>query len=337
MDEDEPLAALVMAARTGALTNFVLSAIEASGHRLGTGAADELRRKRVRQDGYLDIIQLFDGDDRVRCVKGPSIAKRYPDGLLRKVGDLDLVAADEHALWGAVYKIMQHKSISSDDVTVTLFGHPERHTLVCLRWPGEDDLLDPDCGVDVCTAAFAGDRAAVPIRPDLPADQFTADLLMLAEQRFQREFGPADALDVAILGRCVPVPLNAIRDTAARYHLAPELDDLIRFAADRGDVGGLGDLLPLLTDEADRERARRSTWSAREAQDVDDHAAPMGGLLVRSSEWRHELNRARLVDTGGEAILRTPLGDYLLTRDQIVTMDRYTVAQSEAARLPELS
>jgi hypothetical protein len=340
LDEDEPLWSLMRQARLSSWTlpQLVLSILDRDGHPLSAGARDELDRAAARQRDYAQVESLLCTTGRARVVKGPSLARRYPAGLVRPVGDLDLVVPAEDALWPAVHTLLVQRRV--EDIYVTLFGHPQRHTLVTAWWPAADPIMDPPLGVELSTAAFGGNQDCVPSRTDLPADSFLADLLSLAEERFQRPFTAKDIIDVAVLGGVQAPRAAQIVAAAAHHMLAPELAELLELARTRVEMGTLTTAAGLLGGPAERERARRAAWQVPTPRTGLDPVTtvlasgkPLGGLRLGELGWREGYCPSVVHTFEGGALLRTPVGDYLLSGDEVVSRHRHSAATAELARL----
>jgi hypothetical protein len=332
VDEDEPLHELVTAARNDgqSVLHLLLSVLERDGARLGSGATDELARARDRAAEY-DLIRSAVGQvTTAQVVKGPSLGRHYPQGLRRPVGDLDLVVADEESLWLAIRAITE--TVEVEHIDVTLLGAERQHLLIALSWPAKDRFLDPDCSVDISTAAFTGDLKTVGCRPRLPDDPLLADLLSLAEERFQRPFTAKDIIDVLVLAALDLPPAGAIVQAADELLLAPELSELLVTASKQVALGPLAEVIPLAQDPAVREKARRSE-AERAGVPADD--PPLYGMLLQRTAWRQELRRAVVHDFVSGTLLRAPVGDYLLVSQEIVTRPQFDAAIGELSSLGE--
>lgn len=343
VSEDAPLWMIVDAARKkkSSLPPLILSMVEREGETLGSGSCDELRRTRNRHDTYVAVASTVTSNVPARIMKGPSIANCYPTGLVRPVGDLDLVVPDEETLWQAVDLVIgQHHSA---EMYVTLFGHPDRHILVTLEWPADDPFMDPDLTVEICTAAFPGDHGAVGIRPGLPHNQSLANLVALGEERFQRTFGVTDVLDVLVLGGTNLPAVNEIVATVDAYQLAPEIDELLGLAHEYiGATSILGDVATRLDDAVGPEQARRRQWVAQTVEPGMDRleaalatGKSVGGLLLRRTDPEPAMRRCTTHNFMTGTILRTPVGDYLLSSEPVVTRAQYDAALAYLSQLGE--
>lgn len=328
VDEGETPDVLVRAARlqSWALPALLLSMFEKEGHALGVGSSGELRRMKARRSRYAELLTEIEARTAVRVLKGPSISRHYPAGLLRPVGDLDLVVAEEAELWEVVRTAVDRYPHAA--VHVSLLGHPRRHVFAEVVWPGEDPMLDREQAVEVCTAAFPGAQGPVRIRAELPEDELVTDLLAIAEERFQRPFGAKDVIDVAVLAR-IPLPDVDVVTVAEQWRLAPELLELFELTAKRAFLGGFGSLVDSLRAASEREQARRLAWTASTVGAEADRLTvalasgkPVGGLLLRDVR-RDDLCEAEVHPFDGGALLVTPVGDYLLVDSAEVTQEQY--------------
>jgi hypothetical protein len=333
VDADDPPDALVRAARLAnwALPVLVLSVLARDGAPLGIGAADELRRARDRAATYADLRAAVPA---LRVLKGASLARHYPAPLVRPVGDLDLVAAGEADLWQAVRTITDRVPVQHIDVS--LFGTDSRHIAVTLTWPAEDPLLDREYAVDLSTAAYAGDLRAVPPRAAAPADPVLADLLALAEERFQRPYGAKDAVDVLLVGAAALPPDEVIIECVSRYRLAPEVTELLDYAATLRPAGRWAAVRAGLAGPAEREQARRrggpdraGVGTAEMTGPVDPVQArlaagqPAYGMLLRRIPWRTGMAVSRTEQFAAGWLLRTPVADYVLVASETVPLELY--------------
>ncbi|MCC8251533.1 nucleotidyltransferase family protein [Saccharothrix luteola] len=337
-DEDEPPDKLVRTARSQswALPALLLSAYARDGRPLGSGSADELRRAKNRKQNYAALAAALAGTS-ARIVKGPSLARHYPEPLVRPVGDLDVVVPDEAELWRVVRTVLDNAPVETIDVSV--FGYPEAHLLVQLEWPGEDPMLDVENAVEVCTAGFTGAQGPVRVRAELPAQPVVTDLLALAEERFQRGFKAKDVIDIAVLGQVAFSPADVVA-AAERWQLAPELLELLDLAGDLVDLGLLGQTRQPLRAAAERELDRRENWSAPTIPPGADamttalvEGRSVGGLLLRETRRDTDPETTRLRRFGTSALLATPVGDYLLVDHPVVTPEQHADALAALAAM----
>ncbi|HEX6344808.1 hypothetical protein [Umezawaea sp.] len=322
VEEHESLRALLRKARSTAFTlpHLVLSVFEQEGVRLGSGSADELRRARGRAADYAAVVEHVSSEVRVDVMKGPALARRYPSGILRPAGDLDLVVPDEVALW-RVARLVDALAPTTPEVSVSLLGGgPDRHVVASLTWPAADAVLDRDIRVDISTMAFPGDQAAVPVRAPLPPDPWLADLLSVTEERFQRAFTAKDVLDLVVLDDDAPDDLASVVDAAARHRVAPELAELVSRAASVVDLRALAPLAGSLAPHAERELETRAAHGTGPGTDVPRRIAagvPVYGMPLRV-ERRPEREVVAVRRAGDAHLAATPFGDYLLVGSGLV-------------------
>ncbi|MFD8979489.1 nucleotidyltransferase family protein [Streptomyces sp. NPDC059564] len=340
--EEAGPAELLFAARQQhyTLPYLVLSAVARHGVEMSDAARGELDRARRRAERYESILAEVSAQVPVRPVKGPLLARYYPDGLLRPQGDLDLLVDNERDLWQVVRLLLADEPLY---LGVSVLGAPTRHVVVTMTWTPEDPLLDPELRVEVATAALTGDYRGVPIRPALPDDVLVANLLALGEERFQRPFHARDAIDTHVLGQAQP-QLSTAQLVAAveEYRLAPEVRELVAFTAERVPPGALSGLGEALEAPAARELERRAAHPgpARPTGEVTAAVAdgsPLYGMPLRRVAGRTGWDGVRTHLFGDNALLLTPVGDYLLVTDEIVDQERYDAAlrELELDRLPE--
>ena len=329
VDTDESHFRLVEAAKreSQALPQLVLSVLRAGGAELGTGAHDELRRAEQRHMTYKAVADQVSQATAGRVVKGPSIAACYPQGIRRPVGDLDVIVAGESRLWEAVRIVKEFESRCT--IGVSVIGGQPVHFVVWLSWPGVDPALDPPHLVEICTAAFCGDMGAVTVRADLPSGHVEADVLSLAEERFQRPFGVRDILDILVLSRATTLNVQQLADGATRFLLAPELLELLKLASAHVDIGRLGALNRILADAANTELSRRRAPANGSGTTPVHH-----GVLLQERAWDTRFVSSVTHRWDGGQMLRTPVGDYLLVTGEIVTVEKYEDAMRELGCLP---
>ncbi|WP_328939194.1 nucleotidyltransferase family protein [Streptomyces tauricus] len=320
-DPHDGLAALVHRARVAhyTLPALVLSVLEKEGVELGTGADGELRRARHRAERYAGVLAALPEGGEVIPLKGSLLAGLYPSGVLRAQGDVDLFVRDEAQLWRTATALATD---GPSEIWVTVMGpEPTWHLLVSMVWPNEEPVVEPEYRVELANAALLGDFAAVGVRPALPADTLTAVLLCLAEERLQRSFHPRDVLDLYVLRPWLPAGADVVA-VADDYRLAPELLELCEYASRLLPQGDFGELSRLLSEPAGRERERRAKMPDRGGplglRDSMLRGQPVHGLPLRH-RLRGDLVTARTHWIDDQALLHTPVGDYLLTTDKLVS------------------
>ncbi|MGW1938737.1 hypothetical protein [Streptomyces goshikiensis] len=297
------------------VSTLVLSLAEREGLALGEGARGELARMTRRSDLYRELEAAVRAVPGARTVKGPSLARHYPAGLLRAIGDLDVVVPDEAALWRVLAEVLDRRE-AGEALMTELHEGGRRDLLVSVWWLGEDPMLDLDRGVEATTFAYGGlPERAVPLRPELPAEQVYADVLAVAEERFQREFGLKDVLDLVFVltSPAAPDPA-ALARAAADYALAPELEELCAKAAGHPALACAvpAELTDGLREPARLERARRA--AAGPAAEEPRHY----GFQLTEPLRRGAGNAAEDHDFGGVLLRRTPVADFLLVSGELV-------------------
>lgn len=323
---------LLAKARTvrGVISPLVLSLAAREGVPMGTGARDELARMQRRARTYRDLYDVVTAVPGARVIKGPSIARHYPEGVLRPLGDLDVIVEAEETLWRVLGTVLdRHRSDEADLAELT---EPDgRHLIVSVWWPGEDPLLDADHGVEVSTFGFTGQaEQAVPLRAALPGDRVIADVLALAEERFQRDFTVKDVVDlVCVLSSPAAPDPTDLATAAGEWLVAPELEELcLRLTAhpDLAEALPAG-LLSALHAPAGAERARR-TARGPQPQGPRRHGFQLSTPLRRGAGLS-------TVDHGvaDQTIRRTPIADFMLVTDALVDPAAHEKVQLELAGL----
>ncbi|MER7701869.1 hypothetical protein ABTX81_03060 [Kitasatospora sp. NPDC097605] len=324
---DGPAELLHRARGSRHLPHLVLAALARDDVRMGEPARAELRRARTRADHYTRLAHDLARSTGVRAIHGIPLAGYYPAGLLRPQASLDLVAPGEAALWQAVVRLVTDHPVETIDVT--LLGDRPHHTAVTVRWPAEDPLLDPWYRVHLTTAALPGDRATVPVRPYLVADDHVECLIALAEAHLHAPAGadldPLTLLDLSCLTRQPFEPAETAAVLAA-YRLAPEAAALLDLAAPRLPLGTLAAVRTALTPELAPEQRRRTDAAAT------PRLTARRGTLLRRTVIRHTWDEARLLPAPDHAtLLLTPVADYLLgpadRAGALATLQRWDAAQ----------
>ncbi|MCX5207916.1 hypothetical protein OG689_01030 [Kitasatospora sp. NBC_00240] len=288
------------------LPYLVLSLLAREEVRMGEPARAELRRARARTEHYAELARGLEQSTGVRAIRGLRLAGYYPPGLLRPQGDLELVAPGEAALWQAVVRLVADHPV--EEIGVTVFGGRPRHTAVTLNWPAADPLVDPWYRVGLCTAALAGDLAAVPVRPVLVAEDHVECLIALAEEGLRRAFQVRDVVDVLMLAQ---LPFDPVETAAlvAAYRLAPEAAALLDLAAGHVPLGRLAAVRAALEREVDAElRRREAAPTARSGWATP----PRHGVLLRRVVTRDDWDGSRCIPFEHGDLLLTPVADYLL-------------------------
>lgn len=300
-----------------------LSAAQCRGDRLGGAEQLYLDRVRRRSAALHAVGADMAAAHGVRILKGPLIARHYPEGLLRPSGDADLVAADQPALWSAALDL--EARFAAQPQSISFMGGPAGpvHVVVALKWPAEEPHLDKPMGADIADCAYCGDFRGVPLRPEPPQDDDVASLFAIAEERFQRKFRLRDLLDFLVLAHVLERALgDALGDTvchhAERLALAPELRALAGKAAEWVEpsvrwAGTAADLAPL----AAAEKARRV--SNRSGAPRLRFGLPLGGPRATGPD-------VEFVEHDGLQLAVTPLGTCLLVGDPVIAEETWSRA-----------
>ncbi|MFJ5269776.1 hypothetical protein [Streptomyces sp. NPDC088358] len=313
---------------SGTLAQLVVSLAVGEGTEPGSGSRDLLERARSRAARYADLRATLADCPGIRTVKGPSLAGHYPAGVRRPVGDLDLVAPDEERLWRAAVTLC---SLGGEPAELSLFVAAGRlHVMLAVLWPSPDPLMEEEIRVELCTAAFSGDFAAVPVRPELPARQVLADLLSVAEERFQRAFHAKDAVDLLMLLDSGSLEPTGVAEAAAACRLAPELVELLDLLSTAVEHPGAEPLRRALTVPAAAETARRA---AVPRPPHEPGRSVTARLEAGQPVWGMPLTRASrpgdkcVLDHRDDLTLaRTPVGDFLLVAGELVDPDLHAAA-----------
>ncbi|MDT0456460.1 hypothetical protein RM550_12055 [Streptomyces sp. DSM 41527] len=310
------------------LAQLVVSVAVGEGVRAGSGSTDLLERAGSRAARYAELRTALEGCPGLRVVKGPSLAGHYPPGVRRPVGDLDLVASGEEQLWRAAVVLC---SLGGEPTELSLFAaEGQRHVMLAILWPSPDPLMEEEIRVELCTAAFPGDFAAVPVRPRLPADPVLADLLSVAEERFQRAFHAKDAIDLLMLLNNGSLDPAAVAEAAAASRLAPELLELTDLLSKAVDHPGAGPLRQALVTEAAAETARRAAPAPTEREPERTVAARLeAGQLIWGMPLTIEARPGQgcvLEHLPDLVLARTAVGDFLLVTGELVDPEVHAAA-----------
>ncbi|WP_327253274.1 hypothetical protein [Streptomyces sp. NBC_01244] len=352
VDRSLPVRRLLQAARLvrGVLAPLVLSLAVREGTPMGSGSRGELERLHRRIDTYARLNEEIARVPGARVVKGPSLARYYPEGVLRPLGDLDVVTTTEAALW-QVLALVTDRHHSDEAELTELYADGQRHVFAGVWWTGEDPLLDPDHCVDITTFAFHGRPGLVPLRAALPEDQAHADVLSLAEERFQRPFTVKDILDLVFVMTSPAAPRSSgLIAAATEFALAPELLELCERvrACPRLAATLPSELVDGLRAPAEAERLRRAEQAGPPQQaggpeqaggpqespvPADASPAPRYGMLLATPLRRGAGDSCTEHRWSGGAITRTPIADFLMVPGELVDPDSYESALAELSTL----
>jgi hypothetical protein len=309
-----------MARRARALPTW-LSTAYARGIPLSPAAQEVLDREWRRVETLHGIAEAMAAAHRVTVLKGVRIAGHLPKGMLRQSGDVDLVAADEEALWLCVQDLIERFDAVPQGVSV--MTGTDIHYGVALKWPASEAFLDKPMGADVTTCAFAGNFAGVPIRTAPLDDDDLCSIFAVAEERFQRKYRLKDLLDLLALAEAAEDRfggelLTLIPRYAKEVCLAPELLQLIGKADGWVPVSPLWEAIaaalePIAKDE---KAARKSGGRAMHRLEFGLPISP-----ITSTRGMAE----RILRDGGD-LLKTPIGTCLLVDSPVVDADEIAAA-----------
>jgi hypothetical protein len=201
----------------------LLSAHEAAGQELRPDQQAELAINRHRIERYRKVWSVVSGAaPDAFVVKGSSIASRYPQGLLRAAGDMDVICPAAQ-LWLAAQALIEDgwevgaftifpgrggaagtgTGRDADGLTAGAGAGPGRDAggleiVIELNQPSDTDIEEPygvelrtiDVGTSVLRPAC---RLAVPLSP------VAANVLALVAERWERPFRSRDVYDLAVL------------------------------------------------------------------------------------------------------------------------------------------
>jgi hypothetical protein len=329
LDEDEPVRRLVRRAQDDAgLGALVLSAAALEGWQLGALSTGTLVAQQERAHVYAEIVaRLMPAG--VRVVKGAAVARYYPAGLRRPVGDLDLVAESEAALWSAAWLLVRDHSV--EPVELTIVAGDERHVAIGFGWAAPDPLVESDLEVELATFAFPGDQSSVPLRAALPRDDVVAQLLSVAEEQHQRRLTVKDALDCRALLGAVPNSLEnqSTLEEVEHSRRAPEVCNLVDHTrALFPDVAVIPVRLRLL---AEQEQQRRGLAQVERGRWSGSRSARFGVYL--GGAFEHADVPVREIDLSAGRLVCTAVGDFLMVAGSEVTQDEVDAA---IAALPDV-
>lgn len=285
---------------------LLLTMLAREGVPLSPPARREIERAQRRRETYgraLEEIDRTGSHDRWQVCKGATIQSFYDPDITRHVGDLDVCIETPAGVFLAADAICRTFPVQRVKV---LTANRDRHVAVALSWPSEDPLYEPDLHIDLFTTPYVG-SSSVPLRSyDWSCDTATQSVLLLCEERMQREFRITDLIDVAHLRRSVP--LATVMGHAKRLMLGTQLVELAHAAS-------LAGLVP--------EEEFREVGKAAAGEEEPPAAMRLaGGLMVR----RHvpsigERPPFQLIDLLGSDVLLTRFADFLMVSQDKVDED----------------
>lgn len=348
-DEPDNLACLLRVMRRRS-SGFVPTFLSAYARCVGplppelAAEVDEVRdRSRRLRQVHDAIVATVPG---TVALKGIAVADLYPTGLVRRSGDLDLLAPDRASAWRVAQVAVGEHGLRVRSVTT----FPARRgaitgegLMVNMAGVPASAFEDP-LSVDVCTHAVVGNGSTVPAwhgpaaRPPGPAEHLVA----VAAEALEQPFNVKDVFDATVLSWRLTAgdgSLSAAWRLAADAGLEPELAALLDVAARHGmpvPAGrrrtgpararrGLGLAaataahplqVPLHALQSAEvlpkrlRRPRRALWS------VADRRLPVTAA-VRSALFRYGIP-VEVDGTTDRPVLRSPLGTYLLVNGSTV-------------------
>lgn len=306
----------------------LLSAWESAGHSLSPDQRAELAAHRDRLRRYRATLSMISSAaPHVRVVKGWEIGDRYPPGLIRAAGDLDVVCAPGE-LWQAARALRdggwevgaftlfpaalgRGPGRAATTGTATGAGTDQAvtgwcHVLVELTQPSDSGYIDEPYGVELRTADVATSIRMPAMRLDgAPLRPAAASVLALVAERWERPFRSRDVYDLAVLaGQLDDADAAALTGGLTTAMLWPQMRELSALLRRSG-----------LDSELDQPGSRRATWQARTARLSQSallwsHPLRVAGLLATSTV---DADRGALADRLAHAVHRR-IGAWRLLR-----------------------
>jgi hypothetical protein len=191
------------------LSVTLLSAWEAAGRELEPAQLAELGDNRRRIDRYRSTWELIGAvAPEARLVKGAMIASRYPDGLIRAAGDLDVICPADQ-LWLAASALIEQgwQLAAFTLLNARTPEPPRRHSRggrapeisIALYQPSDSDIEDP-YEVELRTLDVATSMRLPAWRlSGTPMSSIASSVLALVAERWERPFRSRDVYDLAVL------------------------------------------------------------------------------------------------------------------------------------------
>lgn len=154
----------------------------------------------------------------VAPVKGARIARLYPDGIGRQSGDVDFIAESPAAAWAAAVALLD-EGWELTAVMLRAIGK-DVHPFLQLECAYEEDPIMRADAVEITSVPLWGNVLTVKAQTQGGADVADAgldlDLLMVVAEGLERDFGPRDLLDTALIGQA----LTAVEREKFHHRLA---------------------------------------------------------------------------------------------------------------------
>jgi hypothetical protein len=316
------------------LTPLVLSAAVAEGHPCGQHTTMLIERQKQRGAVYETAVDVVSRVATAIVFKGPVLAALYPEHLLRPYQDLDIVIPTEGQFWAAAGELVSVYGAAPSALNLVPHEGTE-HCFLSLVWPSDDPLCESDFRVDMSTFAYAGDQAAIPMRVGPPESQALTQLFAVAEERFQGPFDVKHALDCSALLTSFPDALSApgTDDVIRRFHLAPELHELLAYSTRLFGGGHRPAGLQALAEE-ERQR-RRAAGFADAALQWDTYLTADGNLrfgIPLQQYSRPGTPRLWGRTTPGGELMHTPVGNFLMVSATEVSASDVATAERLSAQ-----
>lgn len=321
VDEDAPVRAMYrssMDPRAKLLEPF-LSVLRAEGHEIGDVGRSYLAMNARRLSAYQDIGARITREVPTAVpLKGPGIVAHYPEWLSRGCVDLDVYVPDVADAWRAAQSLAAYEPVS--EISVSVRRHSDGYDLFLgLSWDSPAAAFDARYRVEVTTLPLLGDGRTVPSRRGVPPDPLSVQLVLVAEEQFQRPIIGRDVLDYAVL-------LLAGRDSDP-VDQAERLADW-RLASEGAALLAAVDRHGLLDDGRPRALLRAlQPWMEKEAaqrrQPVTEPVVEYG--LPVSADVTADPPRFDEYPFGTIALC--PFGAYLLVTSPEVEEDTYDLAR----------
>jgi hypothetical protein len=210
----------------------LLSARAVAGQELRPEQSEELAANRHRIDRYRQawsVVSSAAPDAYV--VKGSSIGARYPAGLLRAAGDMDVVCPATQ-LWLAALALIRDGwhvgafTIFPGPVSASTVPTSGREILIELNQPSDTEIEEP-YGVELRTVEVGTSILHPRQQPTAPLSPVAGNVLALVAERWERPFRTRDVYDLAVLHEHLDAGERASLDAGlAATGLWPEMREL---------------------------------------------------------------------------------------------------------------
>lgn len=299
------------------LLECFLSVLEAETGQIGPVGRAHLRMAQQRAALYeMTAARIATSISDASALKGASISARYPTGLCRSFVDLDYFVASPDEVWTGAALVAAISPVT--ETNVSIMRTPAGDDLfIGQSWRSSDSVLEPVYRVEFSTLPFLGDAKTVPPRRGVPEDAVIRDLLLVAEEQFQRPVIGRDLIDTAVLLASLD-DAAAAADAGSAWRLAPELRRLCEAVAelDLDPSGRAAAMVAGLIGPAADEEARRASEPSEQAPIL--YGLPLG---VDPDAAVTELQEHPC-----GMILRSPLGAFLMVSDAEVDPETYVAA-----------